>query len=257
MSKYLLALVALLLGVTAKAEIRTYHIHNDHLGTPIAVTDENQNIVWQANKKPFGETTETVGDIDQLARFFGQMFDEESGLHYNYYRDYDPTVGRYIQSDPIGLAGGLNTYTYAINNPLKYIDPFGLDIKVSMNSSGAMGFGHVGGGIAGEGGTQGFYPAFPSTVAPGAVKPDTNTDGEVVIPTDVEQDLKFKKCMQSRKSNPGIYAISSNNCTRLIQSCLGEAGVSGFNNSTLPKKFFCSIAKKYGCSGEGCDECDK
>ena len=59
-------------------------------------------------------------------RYPGQYFDAESGLHYNYFRDYDPSTGRYIESDPIGLRGGLSTYGYALQSPLNRVDPLGL-----------------------------------------------------------------------------------------------------------------------------------
>lgn len=103
----------------------TYYFHNDHLGTPQALTDKDQYVVWQAEYDPFGKATETVATVEQNLRFQGQYLDRESGLHYNYYRTYDPATGRYTQSDPIGLGGGINTYGYAYQNSLIYTDPTG------------------------------------------------------------------------------------------------------------------------------------
>ncbi|AWF80770.1 hypothetical protein BTJ40_08085 [Microbulbifer sp. A4B17] len=242
---------------------QVHYVHNDHLGTPQILSGSSGEVVWQVeSQKPFGES-EVNEDVDGDGsavvfnlRFPGQYYDQESGLHYNYFRDYDTDSGRYLQSDPIGLEGGINTYGYTLQNPIKYIDPFGLDIHISINSNGAQGFGHVG-GAANSSQTSGFYPKFPSTMAPGMVKPDSDIDGEVVIPSTPEQDEKFQQCMVDRKNNPGVYAIVTRNCTRLVQSCLSEAGIKNYNNSTLPKRFFCSIAKKYGCEGDACNECEQ
>lgn len=102
-----------------------YYSHNDHLGTPQVFTDQNQNVVWQADYQPFGEVSETTNIFANNLRFAGQYYDQETELHYNYFRDYVPQTGRYIQSDPIGLLGGLNTYAYVGGNPLRYTDPTG------------------------------------------------------------------------------------------------------------------------------------
>jgi RHS repeat-associated protein len=105
-----------------------YYVHNDHLGTPQVMTDENGGVAWRAMYDPFGDASVDVASTAALnVRFPGQYFDQETGLHYNYFRYYDPDTGRYITSDPIGLDGGLNTYIYVNANPLRFTDPRGLD----------------------------------------------------------------------------------------------------------------------------------
>src|SRR5690554_2771049 len=111
---------------TANGPKQVYYYHNDHLGTPQLLTDQQQSVVWQGRYTPFGEVTETISLVEQPLRFPGQYHDIETGLYYNYHREYDPTLGRYIQSDPIGLEGGINTYAYVLGNPLSYVDPKGL-----------------------------------------------------------------------------------------------------------------------------------
>ena len=86
----------------------TYYFHNDHLGTPQVLTDDTQAVVWKGEYDPFGKVTETVSTVEQNLRFPGQYYDQETGLHYNYFRTYDPETGRYVESDPIGLGGGLS-----------------------------------------------------------------------------------------------------------------------------------------------------
>ncbi|MCG7882350.1 MAG: EndoU domain-containing protein [Candidatus Thiodiazotropha endolucinida] len=103
-----------------------YYLHTDHLGAVVKATDNTQTLVWDAERKPFGERSVTTAQIEMPLGFPGQYYDQESNNYYNYFRDYDPGTGRYLQSDPIGLAGGVNTYIYVINNPLGWIDLLGL-----------------------------------------------------------------------------------------------------------------------------------
>jgi RHS repeat-associated protein len=94
------------------------------------MTDESGTVVWRATYDPFGMATVTVNNVALNVRFPGQYFDAETGLHYNYYRYYEPSIGRYLTSDPIGLGGGLNIYAYVGGKPLKYFDLFGLDAQM-------------------------------------------------------------------------------------------------------------------------------
>lgn len=124
--------VAMLMPDSSPANPPTVvYLHTDHLGTPRLAYDRNNQLRWRWEGEPFGanlaeEDPSSLGTIKISLRLPGQVYDPESGLHYNYFRDYDPRIGRYVQSDPIGLAGGINTYAYAENNPLSWVDPAGL-----------------------------------------------------------------------------------------------------------------------------------
>ena len=78
--------------------------------------------------QPFGQADVQTEQVTNNLRFSGQYYDAETGKHYNYYRDYNPSTGRYLQSDPIGLQGGLSTYGYVYQSPLNYVDPYGLAV---------------------------------------------------------------------------------------------------------------------------------
>jgi RHS repeat-associated protein len=107
---------------------QVYYFHNDHLGTPQVLTNDNGSIAWKATYAPFGEAQVLIETVKNPFRFMGQYYDQETGLHYNYFRYYDPKTGRYITPDPIGLWGGINLFSYVANSPLHYIDPYGLDL---------------------------------------------------------------------------------------------------------------------------------
>ena len=131
------------------------YYHNDHLGTPVLMTDSSSNTVWQGESKPFGEPVSVTGSITNNLRFPGQYYDSETGLHQNWHRDYMVDMGRYLEADPIlqpmidykianagcskigskpiwrvpGLIYNpqdLYPYIYAKKNPENFVDPTGL-----------------------------------------------------------------------------------------------------------------------------------
>ncbi|NWE21968.1 RHS repeat domain-containing protein, partial [Pseudomonas sp. P7548] len=116
---------ALLEGFGPK-QTKPFHYQLDHLGTPQELTAPNGEIVWSAHYRAYGEISRLdVGKVDNPLRFQGQYFDQESGLHYNRHRYYNPDIGRYLTPDPVKLAGGINAYRY-VPNPTGWVDPLGL-----------------------------------------------------------------------------------------------------------------------------------
>lgn len=140
-----------------KSPAEIHYYHTDHLGTPRELTDKDGHIVWSATYKAWGNTAkierpgrlitdiqgnvqiqrweEQENPVEQNLRFQGQYYDQETGLHYNRFRYYDPDCGRCVSQDPIGLLGGINNYQYA-PNPVGWIDFLGLAGRMGVSKSG-------------------------------------------------------------------------------------------------------------------------
>ena len=136
-----------------------YYYLNDHLGTPQIMTDASGTVVWEGIYKPFGEAgVNPNSSVVNNFRMPGQFFDQETGLHYNYFRDYHPGIGKYIEPDPIGLRGGINMYVYCMNDPVNLVDLLGLfswqtfGYGLTEVSMGVLGF--YGGILIGAGGAE-------------------------------------------------------------------------------------------------------
>ena len=115
------------------------HVHADHLGRPIRMTDGTKTTVWQASWKPWGEAQSISGSHSLNQRFPGQYFQIETGLHFNWHRHYDPVTGRYTQPDPLRFVDGPSVYAYAGNSPYIYTDRDGLNsIAIPIPGSGLV-----------------------------------------------------------------------------------------------------------------------
>jgi RHS repeat-associated protein len=148
-------------------------VHTDHLNTPRKVTRPSDNKArWTWESDPFGtalpnENPQALGTFKYNLRFPGQIYDSHTGLNYNYFRDYDAVTGRYIQSDPIGLQGGINTYAYVGSNPLGYVDPYG-QVRWRELGSATLGLAGSAAGVV-VGGTLFSAPTGLTQVLGGAI----------------------------------------------------------------------------------------
>ena len=188
------------------------YLHSDHLNTPRFATNSAGDRVWSWQSTAFGlvvpdEDPDGDSQLTQVnLRFPGQYFDAETGLHYNWNRYYDPGTGRYITSDPIGLAGGINTFGYVGGNPLIYIDPDGL-VKIRPGSGPwGLGGGRFG-GTSVSGGSSKAYSRKSNKTKKGANKKDKeqvdNAAKNAGIPKNRRGD--FGKFIEAEKHSIGHH----------------------------------------------------
>ena len=165
------------------------------------------------------ENPQSLGVVTFNLRFPGQYYDAETSLHYNYFRDYDPTTGRYIESDPIGLEGGPNTYAYVEGNPLSKIDPFGLYQMCNRDLQLPIPYARHCYAKFNDGSTLSFDP---KGVNP---DPDPNQPGTTCTnPKEPKKDNCIKKAM--RRCKGSNYSFTAFNCCHCVEQALKECGTS-------------------------------
>jgi len=190
--------------------------------------------VWTwTNDDPFGanapnENPSGAGQFTCNLRLPGQYFDKETNLHYNYFRDYDPGIGRYVESDPIGLRGGLNTYAYGSLSPLMFSDPSGLAAWFCtrhMRDSNIPVANH------------GYFFDDKTNRCCGALSPlkscregGPKKDSCILISYSESDTEKLLQCC-NKKTTEGTYVPFFNDCQNIGEDCIREIGMAPPNSA--------------------------
>ena len=218
-----------------------YWIQTDHLGRPEGITNSNKQRVWRANLRAFDRRVidDDIGGFH--LGFPGQYHDTETGHAYNVHRDYHPATGRYLQSDPIGLAGGLNTYAYAGSNPANLIDPLGLDVCLESADSNKAPFGlHLRVAVYSESGNFIYGQSFgASGLLYGIVYDDSvkeTREKKACTTTTNKQNAEIMRFMRSELSTP--------------PSRYSTTGAFGTNCRTYSRDLYTRIVDKLEGEGE-------
>lgn len=185
---------------------KRYFVFTNQIGVPVRVEDDSGRMVWQARIDPFGlASISPSSTIEMPLRFPGHYFDRETELHYNRFRYYDPRLGRYLQSDPLGMAGGINLYAYCVN-PLTTVDLDGLTHK-NQTGPGQPGNGRE---SPNKEGTE--KPSPPKAGGMPEEKPDVSDLSDKVKARSRAEDKKGRLIANSREPtddefNPRIQMV--------------------------------------------------
>ncbi|GAB2878963.1 RHS repeat domain-containing protein [Microbulbifer echini] len=233
--------------VALREDNQVYHYHLDHLGTPDTLTNQEGEVVWSVAYKSYGNIALAYeNQVEQPIRFQGQYFDEETGLHYNRFRYYDPQVGEFTQQDPIGLLGGSNNYMYT-PNPLGWTDPLGLkceeqkaQIHVAYRPNKPVGHNYIGITLPGEetqwfdlvmtesaGGVLGLIRGGQDTALRHGAKISKSTKISTrEIDIDQARAALYKADEMSFQASTGPYNLLNNSCTSAVCDILKAGGIN-------------------------------
>lgn len=229
--------------------------HTDALGSLLALSNAQGASATTYIYEPFGKTTVT-GISSNAFQFTGRDQDG-TGLYYNRQRYYNPRLQRFVSEDSLGLLGGVNLYSYVLNNPISFTDPLGLNVTVTLYP-GAGPFGHIGAGINTTQ-TVGLYPA--PTANPIAAAMGLNVDGfvhpdlrrpvpgeTIIIPTSPQQDEAMLAIIHQALATPPQYNFYRQNCSSFVQDILRAGGLQ-VPNTKYPRGLMNYLQTTYGTGG--------
>lgn len=228
----------------------------DALGTSAVLTNAIGASQTTYTYEPFGKTTQAGSSSSNAFQYTGRENDG-TGLYYYRARYYHSVVQRFMAEDPLGLLGGVNTYSYATNNPISFTDPLGLDVTINLYP-GAGPFGHIGAGIN-TSQTVGLYPA--PTANPVALAMGLNVDGfvhpdlrqpqpgqTITIHTSPDQDEAMLSVINQALARAPRYNLLQYNCSLFVQDVLRAGGLQ-VPNTRFPRELMIYLQGTYGNGG--------
>jgi len=230
-----------------------YYVHSDHLNTPRRVTRPSDNkLMWTWYSDPFGtdlpnENPAGGGTFKYNLRFPGQLYDSHAGLNQNYFRDYDPAIGRYVESDPIGLSGGASAYPYAADAPTARTDPTGEVPSPYFRLPPASGPSRV--DAAPDYSMCSYYDAVARTFGckyhafAGKACRGESTGVNIIVgicDISVQKQNRIRDCLvrsdQAARSNPSCRIGNCGGCTK--KSCIDEYHNNCFESAGVSKRCY-------------------